>query len=143
MASLDLNSISLDKPGAWHAGRSLARLLAAAPKRGENPDLPYFDGRPVVGDQYDDQAVHDLSLNVQGFKDYAGSTHASHSAGLIANTLYLRTNIFSVKTTMPAVFHLPSGDLTATVQVRNEVVSDLGGVFVITFDLIIPAGAFA
>lgn len=142
MATLDLNSISMNKPGAWNAGRSLASLLQAADKRGDNLLLPYVPGR-VSLDQEDDQSVRDLSLVVQGFKDHAGATHSSHSAGLIANALYLRTNIFSVKTTMPAVFHTSSGDLSATVQVRNDVVTDIGGVFVITFDLIIPAGAFA
>src|SRR5688572_5459131 len=104
MPYLEVNGISLEKTGAWHAGRSLARLLSSPPKRNNNQTLPYVDGQIDFDQQYD-QAIHDLSVNVQGFKDYAGAAHSSHSAGLVANTLYLRTNVFSLKTTVPAVFH--------------------------------------
>lgn len=142
MPTLDINGISMNKDRAWQVRGSMARLLAAPPKRRPDVTLPYVDGRPSF-DQYYDQAVHDLAVDVYGFKDSSGSAHANRWDGMIANALYLRTNVFSLKGLVPAVLHLSSGDLTADVQVANDQVSDIGGALVITFDLIIPEGQFS
>lgn len=142
MSYLTLNSINLNIPGAWKADRSLARLLQAPPKRHRNQTAPYVDGT-LDFDQHYDQGVFDLSMKVFGQNNYAGSAHSSFSTGLIANLLYLRTNIFSLKTLMPAVLTLDgNGTLVADVQVANDVVADIGGAAVVTFDLIVPSGWF-
>lgn len=145
MTTLDLNGVSTDVPGAWHIDRSLVRLLGAPAKRGENTAAPYALGR-IAHPQWPDQLVVDLSMNVFGLRDSAGAPHSDPSAGLIANLLYLRDNIFAADTTVtatiPAVLHLPGGDRVADVQVANDLAVDRGGVVTITFDLIVPAGGF-
>lgn len=141
MSHLVLNSINTDIPGAWRIDRSLGRLLAAPPKRDRNEPMAYVDGT-VPDDQFFDPGVYDLTMNVRGERDATGAAHGSFSAGLIENLLYLRTNIFMVKTLMPAVLHLDgNGTLVGDVQTANEVIADLGGYAVITFDLIVPDGA--
>ena len=142
MPTLDINGVSMNKDRAWQVRLSMARLLASPPTRNNNQLLPYADGQ-VAMDQWYDQAVIDMAVDVYGFKDSAGAAHSNRFDGMVANALYLRTNVFSVKGLVPAVLHLSSGDLTADVQVRNDQVSDIGGALVITFDLIIPEGQFS
>lgn len=144
MSHLVINGVTLNTPGAWKIDRSLAQLLGAPSKRTELVAHPYVDGETAF-DQYYRGSVFDLALKVQGSKDYSGASHSVYSEGLLKNALYLRTNIFSVKTPMAAALHLDGvtgSPLEADVLVENDVAADVGGVIVITFDLIVPSGWF-
>jgi hypothetical protein len=140
---LTLNGINLDLDGAWRINRSLVRLLGGAKKRNSNIPMPYVHGR-VAYTPWRDQVVYDLELNVFGKKDSVGAAHASVEAGKLENLAYLYDMIGEDEgITMPAVLHLATGNRSADAQVANWLPVDLGAMAVITFDLIVPAGAFS
>lgn len=138
---LEVEGVSLHKPGAWRIRRSLIRLLGGPAKRGENTLIPTRDGRDPNPLRVD-QTIYDLEMLVEGRLNGSGTPYADEIDGKVTNLLYLRNLLAVPEGELDAVLYLPSGSpLTAAIQITNwVVVNDEGTSAVVTFDVVVPAG---
>jgi hypothetical protein len=140
---LTLNSVNLNRPGFCRINRSLIRLLGGPALSDVNQKVPYVDGHHAF-DQLIDQTIYDLEAVVEGKVNQSGSPHADPIDGKVTNLVYLRDTIGTpANLTMPAVLHTSVEDISVDAQVANWMVArDEGYSAIVTFDLIVPRGAF-
>lgn len=133
--TLTVNGVSLRQPGVWAVDQSLVSLLEPGDRRGEVVLMPYVDGGTAFPRRRA-PSVYDLSMFVWG----TGDT-------LMTRLTTLRTTVFDVDlsvtpTVAATLTGLSIGTLEAEVQPANVVYAITGGGANVTFDLIVPAGAF-
>lgn len=140
---LTLNSIDCNRTGFFTIDRSLIRLFGGPATVDVNQKVPYVDGREPFP-QLIDQTVYDLEGLVEGKRTYGDTPHGDQVDGKVANLVYLRQQIGTPNSaTIVAVLHTAAEDITVDAQVANWMVAkDEGTSAKVTFDLIVPAGAF-
>jgi hypothetical protein len=140
---LELDSLSMQIPGAWQINRSLLRLLGGPVKRGENVMVPGVPGRDDVP-RLPDETVYDLELLVRGLNDHTAAPFGDEIEGKVTNLRYLQGRFGEEDGTIGAELYLPDGtSLTGTVQVINWMVAaDQGAVATVTFDLVLVDGVW-
>ena len=132
---LTINGVDMRQPGIWVVDESLVRLLAPGDRRGEIVPMPYVDGG-IAFPRRRAASTFDLSMFVWG----SGDT-------LMTRLMTLRASVFDVDlsvtpTVTATLTGLSTGTLEAEVQPANVVYAITGGGANVTFDLIVPAGAF-
>lgn len=116
---LEIDGIPLSTP-AWEQ-TNLYTMLGVGSARGDNVVMPGAVGRRAVRRRTDELTVT-IDLAIRGGIDPRGVVHADPIAGLIANIDELRDNLVDppaayLNSVRPAIIHLPTGTLTAGVQV--------------------------
>jgi hypothetical protein len=115
---LEIASVPLSTPAWEHT--NLYLLLGQGGVRGENVVMPGALGRRAVRRRTDEMTTT-VDLSFWGDTDWEGISQTDPVMGLVRNLAQFKAQVVDPTTTAdsvrPAVIHLPTGTLTAGVQV--------------------------